>query len=123
MTGAEGLLESLIRFTMERHGVIAGNIANSDTPGYKAMDIKFEDFLSGGALPLTVTNPAHMRAADPGPGLLASVQEDGSAPWKDGNNVEMDKEVARMNENALLFEAGIKLLGNRMSMYSNALKR
>ncbi|MDA8172584.1 MAG: flagellar basal body rod protein FlgB [Nitrospiraceae bacterium] len=121
MTGPENLLERLISFTTKRHGVIAGNIANSDTPGYKALDIKFEDFLNGGALPLEVTDPGHMRPADPGSD--APVQVDGSAPWKDGNNVELDTEVAKMNENALMFEAGLKMLGTRMNMYSSALKR
>lgn len=106
---------------MKRHGVIAGNLANSDTPGYKALDIKFEDFLKGSTLPLAVTEPGHIQATAPGPDGM--VQADSSAPWKDGNNVELDTEVAKMNENALLYEAGIKMLGNCMSMYSAALKR
>lgn len=120
MTGPERL-EQLITFTMKRHGVIAGNLANSDTPGYKAMDIRFEDYLNGDTLPMAVTEPGHIKAS--GPGFDDSAQLDGSAPWKDGNNVELDKEVAKMNENALLYEAGIKLLGTRMSMYSSAMKR
>ncbi|MDA8387930.1 MAG: flagellar basal body rod protein FlgB [Nitrospiraceae bacterium] len=122
MTGAEGLLERFIRFAMKRQGILAGNIANVATPGYKAMDINFEDFLTGATLPLAETGPGQMQAAAE-PGLDASVRVDDSAPWKDGNNVQMDTEVAKMNENALLFEGAMKLLGNRMDMYRSALKR
>ena len=122
MTGPEGLLERFINFTMRRHGILAGNIANIDTPGYKAMDLRFDDFLKGGALPLAETEPGHMRGEET-PDTDASVRVDGSAPWKDGNNVEMDTEVAKMNENALMFEGAMKLLGNRMDMYRSSLKR
>lgn len=116
------ILERLISFTQKRHGVIASNIANSDTPDYKAKDIRFEDFLNGGGLPLMITNDKDIDAP---PADLSdySVQLDSSQPWKDGNNVEIDTEVAKMNENVILYEAGIKLLGSEMSMYRSAMKR
>ena len=122
MTGAEGLLERFIRFTTRRHGILAGNIANVQTPGYKSLDLKFEDFLKGGAIPLAETEPGHVQAQG-SPGLDASVREDESAPWKDGNDVQMDEEVAKMDENALQFEGALKLFGNRMNMFSSAIKR
>ncbi len=109
-------LERLIGFTQKRQGVLASNIANSDTPDYKAKDIRFEDFLQGGGLPLMLTNE---RDIDPpmSDSDDESVHLDKSAPWKDGNNVQIDMQVAKMDENAMLYEAGIKLLGTEMSMY------
>ncbi len=113
------ILERLISYTQKRHGVIASNIANSDTPDYKAKDIRFEDFLQGGGLPLMLTNEKDIDAVESGD---ASVHLDRSVPWKDGNNVEIDMEVAKMDENAMLYEAGIKLLGTEMAMYQTGLK-
>jgi flagellar basal-body rod protein FlgB len=40
------LLEQVVTFTEARHGVLAGNIANSDTPGYKSRDLSVENFQS-----------------------------------------------------------------------------
>ncbi len=110
------ILERLIGFTQKRQGVLASNIANSDTPDYKAKDIRFEDFLQGGNMPLMLTNE---RDIDPpvSDSDDESVHRDRSAPWKDGNNVQIDMQVAKMDENAMLYEAGMKLLGTEMSMY------
>ena len=117
----DNILEGLISYTQKRHGVIASNIANSDTPGYKAKDLKFDDFLKDGGIPLTLTNEKDMDT--PGADLSDyTVQMDRSAPWKDGNNVQIDMEVAKMDENALLYEAGMKMLGTQMSMYQANLK-
>ena len=116
------ILEKLIRYTQERHGVIASNIANSDTPDYKAKDIKFEDFLKGGGLPLMLTNEKDIDAPEADFGDYAT-HLDRSTPWKDGNNVQVDMEVAKMDENALLYEAGMKMLGTEMTMYQAALRR
>lgn len=113
------ILERLISYTQKRHGVIASNIANSDTPDYKAKDIRFEDFLQGGGLPLMLTNEKDIDTVESGD---ASVHLDRSVPWKDGNNVEIDMEVAKMDENAMLYEAGIKMLGTEMAMYQTGLK-
>ncbi len=40
------LLEQVVNFTESRHGVLAGNIANIDTPGYKSRDLSVENFQS-----------------------------------------------------------------------------
>jgi len=51
-----------------RHEVLANNIANSDTPGYKAARVNFEDYLYDALRPrirLAVTNPMHVRERNP----------------------------------------------------------
>jgi flagellar basal-body rod protein FlgB len=45
-----------------------------------------------------------------------------SQSWADKNNVELDQEVAKMTENAMLFEAGVTLLKKKIQMFKNALK-
>jgi flagellar basal-body rod protein FlgB len=42
-------------------------------------------------------------------------------PWIDQNNVELDQEVAKMTENAMLYQAGVTLLSTKIRMFKSAL--
>ncbi len=115
------ILEGLLQFTNRRHRLIASNIANADTPEYRARDLRFRQSLDVATVALTTTKPAHMSAG----GQIASpdmVGED-SQPWADGNNVELDLEVAKMTENALVHQAGLTMLNSRIRIFKNALRR
>ncbi len=113
-------LEQLIRYTNTRHGVLASNIANVDTPNYKAKDIKFKQELDNELL-LTTTSKKHMNTS--GISSTTEVVTKEAEIWEDKNNVEIDMEVAKMTENAMLFQAGISLLQSKIRMYKNALRR
>lgn len=120
MSDGMKILEGIIRAAGQRHGVIASNIANADTPGYRARDLEFEQTLEG-EIRLSTTSPLHL-TADGGLGPWGRVVEVESRPWADGNNVEIDLEVAKMTENAMLFQAGVSLLSTRIKMFRNALR-
>ncbi len=113
-------LEQLIRYTNIRHGVLASNIANADTPQYKAKDIKFRQELENELL-LTTTSAKHINTS--GNNFKAELVTKEAETWEDKNNVEIDMEVAKITENAMLFQAGISLLQSRIRMYKNALRR
>ncbi len=115
------ILEGLIRFTGLRHGVIASNIANTDTPQYKAKDLSFSDALGDAALELRRTHLRHVSHNPAMSGSGAAVET--GEPWADGNTVELDLEVGKMTENALLFQAGITMLSTKMRMLRAALRR
>lgn len=114
------ILERLLRLTGMRHGILASNIANADTPGYKRRDVRFETELNN-ELPLKATNIAHISGSNPS-SMPVIVTEEGSE-WLDKNNVELDSEVAEMTENALLYQAGINMLSTKIRMFRNALRR
>ena len=114
------ILEQLIHLTNKRHGVIASNIANTDTPNYKAKDIKFKQTLDA-EIELITTNAGHIKTGNSN--LSEEVESEMTKPWADGNNVEMDKEVAKMTENSILFQAGISMLSTKIRMFKNALRR
>lgn len=120
MSSGMDILERLVRAAGIRHGVIASNIANADTPGYKSRDIRFEQALDL-EIALATTAPSHISqaASATGPGEVV-IMENG--PWADGNNVELDVEVAKMTENALLFQAGVSLLSTKIRMFRNAIR-
>ncbi len=104
-----------------RQQVLASNIANADTPGYKARDIDFnkslQDAVSGrvSANELTRTVNTHLAspqaaAAGAGPLLYRQVVQ----PSLDGNTVDMDVERAQFAENAVRYEANLMFLNSQL---------
>ncbi|RMG68586.1 MAG: flagellar basal body rod protein FlgB [Nitrospirae bacterium] len=112
-------LEDIIRFTLTRHRVLAGNLANADTPYYRAKDISFESVVNEETLRLRATHPLHVREIEAQAGFEITEREDGT--WLDKNNVEEDEEIAKMTENALLYQATLKLLNDRFKLYKSIL--
>ncbi|HET6514216.1 MAG TPA: flagellar basal body rod protein FlgB [Thermodesulfovibrionales bacterium] len=115
------ILTDLIRYTTVRHGVIVSNIANVDTPNYKALDVKFNQALDDATLELKTTSLGHQRTA--GSGSSPEMETEAGESWGDKNNVELDMEVAKMTENAMLFQAGVTMLTKSIGMFKNALRR
>jgi flagellar basal-body rod protein FlgB len=110
-----------------RQQVLAGNIANADTPNFKARDFDFasalEDAVAGRAessLRLTRTNARHIEGAgDDGlPGLKYRVPVQDAA---DGNTVEMDVERGEFAGNALQYQAGVAFITHQLKMLTAAI--
>lgn len=114
-------LERHVRFAAARHGVLASNLANVDTPGYRARDLRFDEALEAGVLELRATAPGHLAAAPGGEPFLPAPA--GGAPWGDRNDVELDVETAKMTENALHFQAAVSMMATAIRMYKLALRR
>jgi|Deesub1362A_J573_1020465.scaffolds.fasta_scaffold47058_1 flagellar basal-body rod protein FlgB len=108
-------LEEIVDYTLRRHEVLTSNLANSDTPGYRARDIEFEAVLNEERLRLKRTSPVHIQAIEAG--LQSILREDGSPAWLDENNVEEDVEMAKITENAILYQATLRLMNDRFKMY------
>ncbi|MBF0554959.1 MAG: flagellar basal body rod protein FlgB [Nitrospirae bacterium] len=115
-------LEKFIDATALRHRVLSSNIANSDTPNYKAKDVDFSSFFDGQRLKMDATKPMHFSNGAPAAASGQTV-EDNALLWGDGNNVEVDMELAKMTENGLKFQAAVKLVSEKITMYKNAIKR
>ena len=104
-----------------RAQLLAANLANSDTPNFKARDLDFKTALAnagtplGGPLPLRLTQGAHQDAAggalDNDPELLYRVP---LAPALDGNSVDPQLEQAAFAENAVRYQATLTLLNARL---------
>ncbi len=97
---------------------IADNLANQDTPGYKARRLDFQDALRGalgreGTLRPAATRPGHFGAT--GSDAIRHVKgteevvRDGGGP--DGNTVAPEEEMARMAENSVMFDAAAQIIG------------
>ena len=108
-----GLLESGIRAEETRQRTIASNIANLETPGYRRLDVRFEELLTK-----ALRSPHAAEAGDVEP----EVFEPTSTPIKaNGNNVSMEMEIGAMLKNASRQTAFIRLLRKKFSQIENAI--
>jgi flagellar basal-body rod protein FlgB len=114
------ILHKMIQAANTRHKVIASNIANSDTPGYKARDVKFSGVLNN-EVRMSTTDPKHIQGKNGG-NAGGTVITENDLSWGDRNNVELDVEVAKMTENSLRHEASLKILNSKIRMYRNAIR-
>lgn len=113
-------LAQALQVRAERQQVLAGNIANVDTPGYRVRDI---DFRAAMAAELAGTEGGlNLRRTESR--QLPGIQSDGLAPFIsyrtdlpmgiDGNNVDLAHEEARFTANALAYQADLKFLSSRI---------
>jgi flagellar basal-body rod protein FlgB len=115
------LLEEIIKISAFRHKVLASNIANADTPGYKAKDVPFSQEINNQVIRMTKTSPDHFQAIK-NPKETRGIVPVERTSGEDGNNVALDMELANLTENALLYQAGVTLLTKKFQMYKNAIK-
>jgi len=109
-----GMLRARLDQLSERQRLIAENIANASTPGYRPRDVDtsgFERMLAsasgGGGVTLMRTNGGHM--AGGGGGGVQIVTRDDSETTIDGNAVVLEEQMARAAETRMQFETGIAL--------------
>lgn len=104
-----------------QHGLTASNIANASTPGYHARYIPFDQVLAqavgrGGQMEMHRSDARHFMAPGSDP-ARPEVQEIEPAPWQvDGNSVDPDKEVVRLTENSVMYDAVSTGLSQRIAM-------
>ena len=113
----------------KRQELLASNIANADTPYYKARDFDFQTELDkalngvmpveeGGALPLSLTNTRHLDVGYPDLGIQYH-QEFQSAV--DQNTVEMDVERTKFIENALQYQILTQFISRKIQSLKDAM--
>lgn len=113
------ILERMVQAANIRQKVISSNIANADTPGYKAKDVKFNNVI-GKQMKLSATDPKHIGAGKTN-NVSAKTEVEDNLSWEDRNNVELNVEVAKMTENALLHDTAVTILSAKIKMYKNAI--
>ena len=79
-----------------RQTLVARNMANADTPGYRPRDLPaFQDMLNDAGFDLRATRPGHFGAGAAGPDLSAAAQVTGGATDPNGNGVSLENEMVR----------------------------
>jgi flagellar basal-body rod protein FlgB len=107
-----GLLEAGIKAEGLRQKAIASNVANLETPGYRRLDVKFEETL---AKALASADPADLDNLEP------EVYQPGDTPVKaNGNDVSLEAEIGEMLKNSLRHGAYIRLLRKKFAQIETA---
>ena len=119
-----GIHPSALLLRSSRMDVLARNLANADTPNFKARDIDFTtelDRMARGGSRLITTNERHMgtRAGTVGDDSLK--YRNPHQPSQDGNTVETDLEQARFVENAVAYQATLLFLNGKISTLRTAI--
>ena len=126
-------LKSRMNYLADRQQVIAQNVANSDTPGYTAMDLKpFTVPSQGGAKALamtpvvaSLTSPMHMTPpAQSGlsPGEKANASPD-SETTLNGNSVVLEEEMIKMGQARTDYDAAVSFYEQSLQLIQTAAKR
>lgn len=113
-----GMLSSMADFRAQRHKVIVSNIANMDAPDYESKEMNFKKELvgalnSGREVTPAKTDPMHLQGK-PGMGTYDVVPT--------GEKVKIDKEMANLVENQLMYNLTIELLARKFRGLSNVLR-
>jgi flagellar basal-body rod protein FlgB len=119
--------QQALNLRAHRQQVLAANIANADTPHFKARDIDFaaalKDAVAGrgaAGLPLARSSERHLAGTDGGPAPLLYRKDTQSAV--DGNTVDMDIERSQFAENAVHYESGITFITHQLRMMTAAMQ-
>ncbi len=121
------LLEASLKTTSLRHKVISDNIANVNTPNYKSKQVAFEEQLITAisrsnnqySLSLTTTNQNHISSSTTQDVLNPMLQMNSTTTLrKDGNNVDIDAEMANLAKNSIKYQA----VAQQISRYFTQLK-
>ncbi len=121
--GKSSILEKSLNASWTRNDIISQNLANVDTPQYKRKDVAFEEFLNDSMgrskLEGTVTDKRHIAINSKGKvdNVEPELVEDNSNSSMriDGNNVDIDSEMANLAKNQIKYNALIQMLNGSYS--------
>ena len=121
--GTIQLAEKAMDMRSRRHEVVLSNIANADTPNYKAFDLLVDEALAGGAsknshIRMARTDPAHIGGNDVIESTPKSAVVNISPQVSlrgDGNTVDMDREMSVLADNQLHYKATAQILSRKFA--------
>ncbi|MGB6044913.1 MAG: flagellar basal body rod protein FlgB [Pirellulales bacterium] len=108
-----GILSKLLDASALRHRAVSQNLANVNTPGYRRLEVSFEEELASqmsgsSAVDVSRLNPEMIESA-------------GLPVRADGNNVDIDVEMGQMNKNALLYQTYTQVLASKIGTMRSAI--
>lgn len=123
-SNALGIHEQALHLRSQRAEVLANNLANANTPGFKARDLDFAAILSEQKAEVATPHRTHSRHMTLGGGggdgdLLYRTP---NQPSIDGNTVEEHQEMARFAKNAVDYEASFNFLSGKFRGLTKAIK-
>ena len=123
---ALGIHEKALHIRAKRAEVLANNLTNADTPGFKARDIDFKSILRGqmsaSSQRMVATNSRHFSAGATDMVSPELLYRNPLQPSLDGNTVEEQVEMSRFAQNTMDFQASFQMLNGKFKGLQNAIK-
>ncbi len=123
-------LSASLKFREMRNEVINSNIANAETPGYKAKKVDFEEALAraldvDGQQSLNTTASEHYNVGNGGFSNLAPeiIENPNGVVSENGNTVDTESEMATMAENKIMYDATVQLINKKLGMLKYAINQ
>jgi flagellar basal-body rod protein FlgB len=121
------VLQEVVSFSQARHAILAGNIANIDTPGYQARDLSVEDFQA--RLKQAIDDSSQPQVRSPGETELASkplmaevAKSSRSILRHDKGNVDMESQVTEMVKNQMQHNMALTILSDQFRQLQMAIR-
>jgi flagellar basal-body rod protein FlgB len=113
-----GALRGALDFHVERHNVLASNLANAETPGFQPMELVREspraEFQK---LALEATSAGHFGTApQEGVASFESKPDTSSAPGANGNAVNLEHEMSKLAANDIRYDGAVKIVSSKLAM-------
>jgi flagellar basal-body rod protein FlgB len=118
-------VEKEMEMRFKRHMLLSSNVANSETPNFKARELDFADqvkkILDGNSSALNMTNPQHMDLAR---SERERVVIDPTATiGADGNSVDIDISMGKISANGRAYDSAASILSNKFRMLKSFIKK
>ena len=123
-TRISDLLEKAMDGSAKKHAVISNNIANVNTPGFKKSEVTFLDELERALTPageLKRTNPKHLPEPPDGADYIKVNRITNTSLRNDGNNVDVDMELAALAQNNIYFNSLAQFLSLQLALLRHSI--
>jgi flagellar basal-body rod protein FlgB len=120
-----GIHATALKLRANRAGLLAANIANADTPNYKARDIDFKHALKQAGTnssDMVTTNARHINSAGTSKMGAEILYRAPNQPSLDGNTVDLQTERAAFMENSMMYQASLRFLNGKISGLMTAIR-
>jgi len=120
-------LSKSMHYRQLNQNLITSNIANAETPNFKALNLDFESALQNvveGRNKMTATNKKHYELSGGiGKDVLGAqiYQDPDFSPSNDLNTVDIEKEMTRLTANQIMFDAATKLMNKKLGLLKYAI--
>ena len=106
-------LQSAMTYHRERHTVLAGNVANLDTPGYRPLDLDRRP--ADAPETLATTEPGHI-STQTTTDYVTSFDDGGALQGTDGNAVSLERELSKIDANRARYATSAELVSRRFAL-------
>ncbi len=116
------LLTEFLDVQSRRAQVVAGNLANADTPGYIAQEVEFSDYLNQAADVALKPGVANQNQTAQATASLRVIPQNNRLPGLDGNNVDTGQEMVTLSDAGVRFLSGTTMMQSRLRLLRAAIR-